>query len=164
MRDIKSVTLELIETSTNHETGEIQEVKTHKESRLPNEPNYIKLYLADILYLNDMPTGLNSILLALLKRMTYQNDIVINSSVKRLIAQDVGKAFNTVHQAITQFVKGQILIRKDVGMYVFNPHLFGKGEWKDILSLRTTITYNLEGRTFQTSVKKNEEISSDSES
>lgn len=153
-RNNERIVSETTETTIDLATGDIVQEKRSKTVIAAKEPSYIKLYLADVLYLKDMPTGLNSILLALLQRINYKRKVVINSSVKREIAEETNKKFDTVNKAITQFVQGQILIRTDVGMYIFNPHLFGQGDWKDIRELRTTVTYNLKGRTFKTEIER----------
>lgn len=144
------------DTHTNHETGEIKEEYAVFKDKFESEPAYVKFYTADMLYLSDIPSGLNTILIALLKKMSYDNDIFINSSLKRIIATETGKKFETVNKSISQFVKGNILIRKDTGHYLFNPYIFGRGQWKDIKSIRVTIDYTLEGRRFTTVVESAE--------
>lgn len=126
--------------------GEITEEVRRQKLRVEKEPDFVKLYLADVLYIQDLPSGLSGILLALLKRMSYKNDVVINSSIKREIAEMTNLKFGTVNKAITQFVKGEILIRKDKGIYLFNPHLFARGDWSNIQEIRATISWNKEGR------------------
>jgi hypothetical protein len=148
------IKLEMVEKTINQETGEVLQEKTITQKRVGKEPYYVKLYLNDLLYLKDMPTGLSPILFALLQRMSFKNNIVINSSVKRQIALEVEKSFETINKSITQFVKGGILIREDVGMYLFNPYLFGKGDWSDIKEIRASITYNLNGRSFGVQTEK----------
>ena len=120
----------------DHITGEIKEEQTSRTIKLPKEEDYVKLYIKHINYLNQIPEGLDTIIYALLKRINYSNQIVINSAIKRQIAQEVGKSFNTVNQYITKLVKHDILIRIDTGVYVLNPIIYGKGQWKDILELR----------------------------
>ena len=150
---------------TDFDTGEIKEESTVFKDKFESEPAYVKFYTADMLYLADIPSGLNTILIALLKRMSYDNDIFINSSLKRIIEAETVKKFETVNKSISQFVKGNILIRKDTGHYFFNPYIFGRGQWKDIKSIRVTIDYTLDGRRFTSVVEsidpeevENEEI------
>ena len=58
---------------------------------------------------------------------------------------------SSINNAITDFVKGKILYRVDVGMYNFNPFLFGKGDWQDISRLRLEVNYDdIKGKTFKT--------------
>lgn len=151
--------------------GEILEQKSNKTFTWGSEPSYIKLYLQDILYLSDIPNRHSAILHELLKRSSYAGEkdgmqVIINSSLKRRIQNSLGfKNISSVHNAITELVKGKILYRADVGMYNFNPYLFGKGDWKNIEKLRTEIDYNdIKGRTFKTVCQyKNDEIENKNE-
>lgn len=144
-------------TGYDSETGEITESEETHTMNISSEPNFIKLYLDDILYLSDLPKGLNSVLYNLLKRMGYGNQIIVNISVKRQIATELNLAVATINNTITKLVKGDILIREDVGMYTVNPHLFGKGQWKDIARLRLNVTYDINGKTFGTQVERVDE-------
>lgn len=142
----KNIVYREVTTVIDHETGNITEETRKQKLRVDREPTFIKLYLADLLYIRDLPAGLNGILLGLLQRMSYKNDIVINSAIKREIAEATNTKFSTVNKAITQFVKGELLIRKDRGLYLFNPHLFARGDWSDIQEIRATIRWNSSGR------------------
>lgn len=152
-----------IEKEIIDENGETkQSEKTHTVN-WGREPNYVKLYLDDVLYLSDLPKGLNSILYALIKRMHYGNELVLNAALKRMIAKEVGLGLSSVNNAISKFVKGKLLERIDTGIYLVNPQLFGKGEWKDISKIRLRATYDLKGRTIMAEIeeagdKKEEEL------
>lgn len=122
------------------------------------EPNYIKLYLDDILYLSDLPKGLNSTLYALLKRMSYGNQLVINAALKRQIANEIGLSVSSINNAITKFVKGRLLERIDTGLYLVNPHLFGKGEWKDIAKIRLNVIFDSNGKTIMAEIDRVDDI------
>ena len=145
-----------VETSVINEQGEIVSKRANKTLSWGSEPAYIKLYLQDVLYLSDMPTKHSAILYELLKRASYAGDkdgmqVIINASLKRRIKETLGfKNLSSVNNAITDFVKGKILYRADVGMYNFNPYLFGKGDWQDISRLRLEINYeDIKGKTFK---------------
>lgn len=147
---------EVTEVLTDYQTGSIQQTVKITSKNVGVEPNFVKLYLQDCLYLSNLPKGLNSILYGLIKRMDYDNEIVVNSAVKRKIANEVGLAFATVNGAITDFVKADILIRKDIGIYTVNPYLFAKGEWKEISKIRMTVEYTIAGRKFNTVIEQKE--------
>jgi hypothetical protein len=132
--------------------GEVSNKETVTKLKVPREPEFIKLYLKGLLALEHIPTGLNRILYEILKRMGYDNLIVINAGVKRLFEKQLNCSVHTVNKAIHQFTKSEILIRKDTGIYLINPHIFGKGEWKNIEAIRATITYTAEGRSFHTEI------------
>ena len=133
----------------DHQTGEVRQEENVQKIRVQREPNFVKLYLADILYLSDLPAGLSGVLFSFLRRMIY-----VNRSMKETVANEVGLTANTVNKAITLLVKGQILIRADRGKYYFNPHLFGKGDWSQISSLRATIEWNSNGRSVMEIVRQ----------
>jgi|SRR5699024_1103019 len=141
-------------TEYDGETGEV----THKEEshtiQIPSEPNFIKLYIDDLLYLQDLPRGLNGILYAFLKRMAYGNQIAVNAAVKRQIAKEVDLSMSSINNALSNLVKGKIFHRIDTGLYEVNSNFFGKGEWKDIAKLRMNIEYSPEGRTFMAEVER----------
>jgi len=137
------------------QNGEIVETEIDKTINWGKEPNYVKLYLDDILYLSDLPKGYNSILYAFIKEMGYGNKLVLNAALKRMIAKDVGLGVSSVNNALSKFVKGQLLKRIDTGIYLVNPQLFGKGEWKDISKIRLTAKYDLKGRTIMAEIERN---------
>lgn len=146
-----------VETLVMNDQGEMVSKKANKVLSWGAEPSYIKLYLQDILYLSDMPTKHSAILYELLKRSSYAGDkdgmqVIVNASLKRRIKETLGfKNMSSVNNAITDFVKGKILYRVDVGMYNFNPFLFGKGDWQDISRLRLEVNYDdIKGKTFKT--------------
>lgn len=146
-----------IETSVLNDQGEMISKRANKTLSWGSEPAYIKLYLQDVLYLSDMPTKHSAVLYELLKRASYAGDkegmqVIINASLKRRIAEALGlKNIGSISNAITDFVKSKILYRADVGMYNFNPYLFGKGDWQDISRLRLEINYDdIKGKTFKT--------------
>ena len=148
-----------VETEYDRTTGEVLKKKNTRTYNWGDEPPYIKMYIDDILYLKDLPKGYNSILNEFLKRMTYAGhnrgqEIVINSSVKRIISKDLGLSVSHINNTLYDLVKGQVLFRLDIGLYQVNPHLFGKGEWSDIAALRLTITYDASGKTVMSEVER----------
>lgn len=138
----------------NPETGEVIDV--HKVSILPKEPNFVKLYLDDILLLNDVPKWISSILHELLKYMNYQNEIVLNAYVKKQIAAQLNVIPRTVDNALLAFTKKEILFRKGPGVYVANPYLFGKGDWSNIQKIRLEIEWTPNGKRMKAVIEKEE--------
>ena len=130
--------------SVDFQTGEL--AQTEREIRVPKEPDFIKLYLDDLVMLKDVPQWVSSILHGLLKRMNYQNEIVLNVTIKKRIADDLGIAARTIDNALVTFVKKKILSRVGPGVYLANPYLFGKGEWNNIRKIRLQVEYGEDGR------------------
>jgi hypothetical protein len=131
------------ETVMDSNSGEISEQKRYTKKLLPVEPAFVKMYLKDILLLKDVPKGLHGVLYALIMRINYYNEVVVNSELKRKIAEEVGLSFTRVNQGVTAFVKKGILIRTGKGIYVINPHLFGRGSWENIQGIRLQVGYKV---------------------
>ena len=137
----------------NSRTGEIEEKETIRTIKIPREEDYVKVYIKHINYLNNLPQGLDDIIYALLKKVNYENQIIINSAVKRQIADELGKKFNTINQYISKLVKYDILIRIDTGIYYLNPIFYGKGSWKEILELRKKLEIMVEYKDGEYTIK-----------
>lgn len=136
------------------ETGEIKEAL--KVGYLEREPDYIKLYIQGILLYSECPPWQNRVLHALLKRVSFENEIDLPVGRKRQIMKEINIGKSTLDNALSAFVKAKLLIRKDVGVYIANPHLFGRGEWKDIKRLRLTVDFSTDGVKMGGEVEKNQ--------
>ena len=158
-RDVSRIIKEI--STVDVTTGEY--LKQTTESILRKEPDYVKLYLRDIALLNNLRPSTNNILYELLKLMDYRNRIVLNSALKKEIATEIGVSVKTIDNALNLLLKQNIVLRKGVGLFIGNPNLFGKGEWRDIRELRMTVTFNEEGRTISTEVIKDEGDESEEE-
>ena len=120
---------------------------------IESEPPYVKLYLDDIVMLHDLPKSCSDVLFALIKNaMTYSNTLIINNYIKDEVVKMLDyRSRQSVSNAITKFIKKDILRRVSSGVYVLNPHLFAKGQWKDIQRMRSEwlniyISYDKRGR------------------
>jgi len=142
----KKVIKEVTTNVVNHETGEVTETKNLKERVVSREPDYIKLYIADLIKLNDLPKSTNDILYNILKRMNYDNEIVLVYHNKTKIAKELNIKLNTIDQNLMKLTNKGILTRVGRGVYVANPYIFGRGKWEDIRELRMKVAYNKEGR------------------
>lgn len=128
------------------EHGVVKEEYTTTTLTLEREPDYVKLYIKDVLRLTDIPNSGNSILFCILKRMSYNSEIALFAPVKKGIALELGISEPTVSKAIELFANRSILLRIDRGLYVVNPFFFGRGKWEDIKKVRISIVYSENGR------------------
>ena len=141
----------------DHVSGVAIANREEKTFYVDHEPPYVKLYLDNVLFLSDLPKGLNGILMALLERMPYTGkSFAINGAVRREIANELNFTEGSVRNGISQLSKGGLLIHIDTGLYQFNPHFFGRGDWKEIERLRLEIVYDYRGRTFNAEVEHRE--------
>lgn len=152
-----------VETSVINEQGELIEKRANRVLSWGDEPNFIKLYIDDILYLQDMPQQYAKLTWALLQRISYAGDqdgmcVVLVSRIKKAICEELGwKRIQTFDNALRKLVDGKILYRIDRSIYRFNPYLFGKGDWQDISRLRLEVNYDeFKGKTFETIIKYKE--------
>lgn len=149
-----------VETMVMNDKGEMVSKRANKVMSWGDEPNYIKLYLQDIMYLSDMPKQYASLTACLLKRVSYAGDadgmcVVLAPRIKQAICEEMGwKRVSSLDNALQKLLAGKILYRVDRSMYRFNPYFFGKGDWQDISRLRLEINYDeIKGRTFKSNVE-----------
>ena len=124
-------------TTVNHETGEVKESTTVRAVK-GEEPSYIKLYLQDISYLYGLPATAGDLMHELLQYVTYgTQQIILNASVKERICKVTGIAKQTLNNRLQDLVNKGIIARDGRGVFVLNPYLFGKGDWKSVRELRS---------------------------
>lgn len=132
----------------NHATGEIEDTSSYKTTIIEQEPEFVKLYVQDIIKLTNLPMAANGVLYTMLKYMTYDNLLVLNPYIKEQIAKINEIKPNTLSHTLTKLVNEGILSRVATGTYMVNPDLFGRGKWQDIRNLRLTIHYGHDGKKF----------------
>ncbi|MEI7795797.1 MAG: replication/maintenance protein RepL [Methylococcaceae bacterium] len=135
----------------NDITGEMTYSSTvvSYESKLPNEPAYIKLYIEDIGRLCDLTRGEIRVLVKLVARVGYDGKVLLPLGVKRAISEELECSLSAVSNALTALTNSGIIARIDGGVYGLNPNYFARGKWRDIYeqrkSLRITIDYTDDG-------------------
>lgn len=131
--------------------GEIERSATITTiTKLPKEPDYIKLYIDDIGHLMGIQEGHRSILLYIAASVGYDGFVTLTLARKARIAATVGMAVKSVDNAISALVKADILRREGRCEYELNPSLFAKGDWAHIRERREafnlSIAYTKAGR------------------
>jgi len=142
--------------ATINDDGESVETSFKTISR-PKEDDFIKLYISNIGYLHQLKPNQQELLYYFLKSMNYSNLIVINKTIKEMIAEESGKSFGTVENALTSYVNSGIFLRKGRGVYIANPYLFGKGRFEDIQRIRMEIVYTADGIKLKSEIEKGDE-------
>lgn len=123
-------------------TGQIHTQKMVTQRKVSREPDFVKLYLDDVMKLNDIPKKKTDVLYLLLKKMNYDNEITVVASHKREMAKELDCSVINIDKTLHLLVNKGVLIRKDRGVFFANPLLFGKGSWQDIEELRLQLRYN----------------------
>ena len=140
-------------------TGEVLEETAEVVARLPREPAFIKLYLEDINLLMDVPTGPGNLLHILVQKVDYEGYISLTTGGRDRICDQVGIKRQTLANYLQTLVRKKILKNVGRGDYELNPHLFAKGEWKDISKRRDkyislNIRYSPDGeRTIKSAIR-----------
>lgn len=158
-RPLKKVSKVIKSKIVDITTGEIQEEEEIIDAYVDKEPDYVKLYLKDIVALNDLPKGLDRVINVLLKTMAYDNMIILNSFIKKQMAEELGyKTVQVLNNNINKLVNAEILFRQGTGTYQVNARYFGRGHWHDIQEIRLQQVYSAKGRDFKTEItyKNNE--------
>ena len=121
--------------------GNVTTASNTKSFKAEAEPPYVKLYLQDIAYLNGITGTGNDIIGQLLKYIDYNNEITIIKRQKEEIAKELNCAIGTINNLMSELVKKEILLKVDRSCFIFNPFLFGKGRWKDIMKMRKDLKF-----------------------
>lgn len=145
-KSVRRVVHEENNVVTDATTGQIlSETTTQRFTSSGGEPPFIKLYLDDLILLNDLPSSTSSILWEIVSGLRYDNQIILNSSLKKRICSKLDIKMQTLNNALTKFVKKQILYRLEPGIFLPNPYLFAKGGWPENKQLRMIIDYKPNG-------------------
>ena len=142
----KKVTQTLVTETVDHTTGEVTSTSSTKAFHFDREPEYIKMYVSDVARLNDVPAGMNEILMALISQMGYNNIIPALKPIKQAICNNLGISMNYLNKAIQTFYEKGLFIRVARGIYMADPELFARGKWEDIKQLRLVVEYKDDGK------------------
>tara|TARA_B100000809_G_scaffold60530_1_gene57107 strand:+ start:1148 stop:1678 length:531 start_codon:yes stop_codon:yes gene_type:complete len=143
----KVILKEIVQTTVDMDTGEVVELSKTETFKGEREPDYIKMYISDIALLNDIPKGMNPILLDLIAQMGYNNIIPAYKPIKLMTCNRLGISLDYLNKAIQTFYEKGLLVRVARGVYMAEPNLFARGKWEDIKTLRLTIDYvNKDGK------------------
>jgi len=145
-RDKKTLRFKEVTEVVDISTGEISSISRRSQYEIEREPDYVKLYLKDIIRLKGLPPSTTNVLNALLQSMGYNNIIPAYAPIKKLICRDLNISMDTLNKAIDNLYKQDILIRLDRGIYMADPELFGRGTWNEIKEIRMMITYDVSGK------------------
>ena len=123
--------------------------KATKELPPSPEPEHVKIYAPAIAPINSLTPSQRRVLYAILSEASSAENgmrVAITAGSKRLMCQKFGIGSpQTISNALSKMVKAGILIRIETGVYMLNPFLIGKGEWRDIASLRHYVDFIFKG-------------------
>lgn len=141
--------VQLSERITTTEQGEVVREERERVMRMPQEPEYIKLYLQDLAHILEVPQGPQGLLMALVRKMDWEGMITLSPGSRDRIAAALQIKVHTLANYLSVLCDKEILRRVGRGEYEMNPHLMAKGDWSEILKRRATfkmtVTYKADG-------------------
>lgn len=132
----KRVVQQTEKITTDRQTGEVTSETRENVFTFPKEPPYVKLYLEDVEKIYGLPNSSSPVLYELLRKMDYDGLINLNSTVKNIICEKVGYKYQTLKNYLNTLVKTGVFRNIGRGVYQPNPHLFGRGDWREIYKQR----------------------------
>ena len=152
----KVTTYQNTQTEIDHKTGEINKTTEFKSVRIPKEPPFIKLYLTHIQVTLKLTGTATKLVLRLLKTMNYDNQIILNSSIKKIICKELNIDIGALDNTLTLLRKPReelggkgVFIPIAQGILEPNPALFTRkswtGNWERIEELQITHVFNKNG-------------------
>jgi len=112
-----------------------------------SEPPFIKLYLQDISRLNGLSNGESNVLYEFVKLIDYENRIQLSKYIKEDIANNkLNCSIKLIEKTLYQCINKGIFMKLGSNTFLANPNIFGKGEWKNILKVVMTISYDKTGK------------------
>jgi hypothetical protein len=134
----------------DYQTGEVSRTSDSRVINLPQEPPYVKMYIDDVGRLLDVPAGPRMVLYQLARRLDYEGYISLTPAGRERIAKACDIGVRTMSNYLTDLCKAGIIRHAGRGEYEMNPHLFAKGDWKDIakrrLDFELSIHYSADGK------------------
>lgn len=120
----------------DHRTGEVTASTTSNIVRISPEPEYVKMYLADLGQLMHLTAGEQEILTMLVRKIDWDGMISLNASSRKRMCETLGIASKSLRNRLTGLCKKEILRRNDTNEYEVNPRYFARGEWRQIQERR----------------------------
>lgn len=145
--DKKTIIYQDTRTTIDEVSGEIVETTSDKVVKIPQTPDFVMAFTKDIGYLSALSGGAAKLLFGLMGVVDRNNEITLNASRKKLLAEQTGLKLGSIDSTLHQLKKKGIILTIDKGIFALNPHLFGKGKWKNIQKMRMSIEYDFLSQT-----------------
>lgn len=144
------------------EDGVLHHESGYEKMNVEVEPAFAKMYFGDVGRMFGLSPLTRDIMISLVTKMGYGNgEVYVSSGLKREIcnrlcvfSQNGEVSLPTFNNCLYKLIAKGLLIKKDRGVYLVNPYVFGRGEWKDIKEIRSTVVYG-ENKTSISTEKQN---------
>lgn len=115
-------------------------------------------YTRDLLLLKGIQESLAELLVEILRKANYDNQIILNATIKSELGEKMGYSLGTIDNALTRFVNDGLLIREGRGVYLPNKDYFWlRSEEGVIENLHLKIDYEDAKRNLSVQINPNNE-------
>lgn len=130
-------------TKKNEITGEVIETEKEQIINFQKTDDFIMTFTKDLGYLKNLSKGEIVLFFGLLQIVNNNNEIILNAGIKKRMSENFDIKIESINVLLSQLVKKQMILKTDeMGVYLLNVFLFGKGKWTDIKKMRMLIEWD----------------------
>ena len=130
-------------TKTDLESGQIIETETEQTLNFGKTDDFVMTFTKDLGYLKNLSKGEIVLFFGLLQIVNNNNEIILNAGIKKRMSENFDIKLESINVLLSQLVKKNMILKTDeMGVYLLNVFLFGKGKWTDIKKMRMMIEWD----------------------
>jgi predicted transcriptional regulator len=142
-------------TTKINEVGEIIETEKEQIINFQKTDDFIMTFTKDLGYLKNLSKGEIVVFFGLLQIVNNNNEIILNAGIKKRISENFDIKLESINVLLSQLVKKNMIIKtEEMGVYLLNVFLFGKGKWTDIKKMRMLIEWDFKEKKKTVSIEK----------
>lgn len=130
-------------TTKINEVGEIIETEKEQIINFQKTDDFVMTFTKDLGYLKNLSKGEIVLFFGLLQIVNNNNEIILNAGIKKRMSENFDIKLESINVLLSQLVKKNMILKTDeMGIYLLNVFLFGKGKWTDIKKMRMLIEWD----------------------
>ena len=130
-------------TTKINEVGEIIETEKEQIINFQKTDYFVMTFTKDLGYLKNLSKGEIVLFFGLLQIVNNNNEIILNAGIKKRMSENFDIKLESINVLLSQLVKKNMILKTDeMGVYLLNVFLFGKGKWTDIKKMRMLIEWD----------------------
>lgn len=142
-------------TTKISEVGEIIETEKEQIINFQKTDDFIMTFTKDLGYLKNLSKGEIVLFFGLLQIVNNNNEIILNAGIKKRLSENFDIKLESINVLLSQLVKKNMILKTDeMGVYLLNVFLFGKGKWTDIKKMRMMIEWDFKSKKKTVSIEK----------
>ena len=130
-------------TTKINEVGEIIETEKEQIINFQKTDDFVMTFTKDLGYMKNLSKGEIVLFFGLLQIVNNNNEIILNAGIKKRMSENFDIKLESINVLLSQLVKKNMILKTDeMGVYLLNVFLFGKGKWTDIKKMRMLIEWD----------------------